>query len=55
MFHGREEGEKSCVPGRGMIVQRTESSSGGCGGGSSRERGGGLRRVDADPTQGAGP
>lgn len=32
MFHGREEGEKSCVPGRGMIVQRTESSSGGCGG-----------------------
>lgn len=47
MFLGREEDEKSSVPGSRKTVQRIENRSGRCGGGSGRERGSDLRRINA--------
>lgn len=55
VFPGREEDEKPCMPGRGKIVQRTENRFGGCGGEGGGERGGSLRRVNADLRHGTGP
>ena len=55
MFLGREEDEKSSVPGSGKTVQRIENRSGRCGGGSGRERGSDLRRINAGLECGAGP
>lgn len=39
MFLGREEGEKSCVPGRGKTFQRSKNRCGGCDGGEVAKKG----------------
>lgn len=46
MFLGREEGEKSCVPGRGKTFQRSKNRCGGCDGGKWPRKD--LRRINVD-------